>query len=323
MSRYLLLLLNILLSGMSWAQLGPTGGRDTSFSIAGSFTRELKYHPEIQLARPGLPANVRKTAAQTYTRTPEGRTLQLEVFQPTSRKLRPAILMIHGGGWRSGDRSHNYTLAGQLAARGYVAITADYRLSTEALYPAAVHDLKAALRWIRRNAESYAIDPRKIAVLGFSAGGQLAALIGTTNGNAAFDASGASDSSSVQAIIDLDGILAFIHPESGEGDDSKSTSAATYWFGYSKTEKPELWKQGSALTHVGAATPPTLFVNSSVARMHAGRDDFIAVLNQYGIYSEVHTFENAPHTFLFFEPWFTPTLAYIDGFLRRVFSSSN
>jgi hypothetical protein len=62
----------------------------------------------------------------------------------------------------------------------------------------------------------------------------------------------------VNAVIDLDGTLAFIHPESGEGDDSKKTSSATYWFGYSKTENPDLWKQAAPLTHVGNIARPSV-----------------------------------------------------------------
>ena len=108
------------------------------------------------------------------------------------------------------------------------------------------------------------------------------------------------------------------HPESGEGDDSKAISAVTRWFGHSKTERPDLWQDASALTHVDQTMPPTLFINSSVARMHAGRNDLIAKLNQRGTYSAVHTFPDAPHTFLFFNPWFTPTLTYIRDFLNRV-----
>ncbi|QJW91610.1 alpha/beta hydrolase [Spirosoma taeanense] len=304
------------------AQIGPTGGRDTSFTVRKSYLQEKKYHPDITLADSTRPMGVQVARNITYTTPIAGRNLLLDVYSPpaSSTRLFPAILMVHGGGWRSGDRSHNSTLSGQLAAKGYVAIPAEYRLSTEALYPAAVHDLKAAIRWMRANAARYHIDLERIAVLGFSAGGQLAALIGSTNQNPAFEGSGgnARFSSEVQAVIDIDGVLAFIHPESGEGDDSKSTSAATYWFGYSKSQKPELWQEASALSHIDRHTPPILFINSSVDRMHGGRDDLIKKLSAFGTYSEVHTFADAPHTFMFFNPWFTPTLTYIVDFLRRV-----
>ncbi len=197
----------------------------------------------------------------------------------------------------------------------------EYRLSTEALYPAAVHDLKAAIRWLRTHAKEYAIDTTRIAVLGFSAGGQLAALLGSTNFQEEFVEMDrqAGQSSAVHAVVDLDGILAFIHPESGEGDDSQHTSAATFWFGYSKTEKPELWHEASALTHANHHMPPILFINSGVSRMHAGRDDLIDRLNKSGVYSKVHTFPEAPHTFLFFDPWFAPTVGHITDFLNMVF----
>jgi pectinesterase len=161
-------------------------------------------------------------------------------------------------------------------------------------------------------------------VAGHSAGGELAAMMGATNGIAAFEGNGCDKniSSKVNAVIDMDGLLAFIHAESGEGDDSKRTSAATNWFGFSKTDNPELWKQGSPLTHIGPHTPPTLFINSNVARMHAGRDDYIKILNQFDIYSEIKFFD-APHSFVMFEPWFSPMLQTMDLFLKKVFKKQN
>ncbi|WP_420147901.1 alpha/beta hydrolase fold domain-containing protein [Spirosoma sp.] len=311
-----------LLTTLGWAQLGPTGGRDTSFTVRRSYEQEKKYHPDITIADSTLPAGVRAARNISYSSPTAYRKLLLDVYSPaaTSGKRLPAILMIHGGGWRSGDRSHNNTLAGHLAAKGFVAIPVEYRLSPEALYPAAVHDIKAAIRWMRANADTYGIDPKRIAVLGFSAGGQLAALIGSTNKNPTFEGKGgnATYPSDVQAIVDIDGVLAFIHPESAEGNDAKSISAGTYWFGYTKAEKPDLWQEASALNHIDKNTPPILFLNSSVGRMHAGRDDLIAKLKPFGTYSEVHTFDDAPHTFMFFNPWFTPTLTYIDDFLHKV-----
>jgi pectinesterase len=294
--------------------------RDTSFTTYSAYTKAKKQHPTISIARPAAPRGIRAQTNLTYC-TQGTHGLQLDVFypKPKRRVLRPAVLIIHGGGWRSGDRSQHVPLAQQLAGKGFVAVTAEYRLSTEAPYPAAVQDLKAALRWMRAHARTYAIDTTRLAVWGFSAGGQLAALIGTTNNNPLYEAGCyPNHSSSVQAIVDVDGILAFIHPESGEGDDRKNTSAATYWFGSPKTEHPELWEQASALTHVSAQTPPFLFINSGVDRMHAGRDDLRRQLTQYGIYSEVQQFPEAPHPFPLFNPWFAPTLQYTVDFLNKV-----
>jgi pectinesterase len=120
-------------------------------------------------------------------------------------------------------------------------------------------------------------------------------------------------------VVDIDGTLSFVHPDGGEGDDSKKISAGTYWFGYAKKENLKLWEAASPLSYVSAATPPTLFINSSVARMHAGREDYISILNTHHIYTEVHSFEEAPHSFCLFDPWFEPTVKYIDAFLKKVF----
>ncbi|GAA4386914.1 hypothetical protein GCM10023186_32040 [Hymenobacter koreensis] len=302
----------------------PAAPRDTSFTVHSALVKARKQFPEISVARPPKPDNVRSRLALTYCTLPTGRELKLDVFYPKARRKQrfPAVLIVHGGGWRSGDRLQHAPLAEQLAARGYVAVTAEYRLSTEAKYPAAVQDLKTAIRWLRANARRLPVDTARVAVWGFSAGGQLAALIGTTNGEKLFETPPyASHSSSVQAVVDADGILAFIHPESGEGDDRKATSAATHWFGSPKTESAELWQQASALSHISAHTPPFLFINSGVERMHAGRDDFRRQLEAFGIYSEVQHFPGAPHPFVFFNPWFTPTLEYTVNFLDRMFKA--
>jgi acetyl esterase/lipase len=308
MVKYVLLLFAIL--SVSYARSQDTGGLthkpDTSFTNYSAYINARKKFPDITLVKDSLLSNVEEVKGISYYKSGE-RSLQLDMFRPKMSRVRhlPAIIIIHGGGWRSGNRSQHHPLAQYLANQGYVCFTPSYRLSTEALFPAAVEDLNAALQWVKTNASKYRIDTGKIIVLGFSAGGQLAALIGNRQPG-------------VKAIVDIDGTLAFIHPESGEGDDSKSISAATRWFGYSKTEKPELWNQAGALSYAGPKSPPTLFINSSVERMHAGRTDYINILNKYNIYTEVHTFPNSPHTFSLFEPWFTPTVNYITGFLEKV-----
>ncbi len=324
MRRYLIALyfISFCFVVRSQSTTGITGKVDTSYSTYSAYINTRKTHPNIKIVPEFKSSSVAENRNITYCKIGE-RSLLLDAFYPKKKgkKVRPAILIIHGGGWRTGNRTQHYPLAQRLSALGYVCFTPEYRLSTEALYPAAVHDLKSALRWMRANAIQYNIDTTKIAVLGFSAGGELAAFLGTTGGNPRFEGEGChlDHSSIVQAIVDLDGTLSFVHPESKEGDDSRSTSAATYWFGYPKRENPALWKDASPLTHVGKTTPPTLFINSSVPWMHAGRDDYRTVLYQYGIYSEVQTFIDAPHSFPLFEPWFDRTVRFIDNFLQKVF----
>ncbi|MDX2047316.1 MAG: alpha/beta hydrolase, partial [Chitinophagaceae bacterium] len=277
-------------NSFSQSLAGITGKADTSYSLYNAFISTKKTHPDTRFVDELKPGSYASKKDVVYCAAGK-RKLLLDAFYPKTGNgaKRFAVIIIHGGGWRTGNRTLHYPLAQHLAGRGYVCFTPEYRLSTEALYPAAVYDIKAAIRWVRQHAEEFNIDTAKIAVAGHSAGGELAAYMGATNGKPEFEGSACNIQSpgNVNAVIDIDGILAFIHPESGEGDDSKRTSAATYWFGYSKTENPELWNQASPLTHVGLHTPPVLFLNSSVARMHAGREDFISVLNQYHIYSEV------------------------------------
>lgn len=308
-------------TGFSQSTKGITGKPDTSYSVYSAYRGTIKSNPEAKIVEELPSPSVIEEKNISYCRV-DDRKLMLDAFYPKQKtqKKRIAIILIHGGGWRSGNRTLHYPLAERLAALGYVCFTPEYRLSTEALYPAAVYDVKASIRWVRKNVAKYHIDSDKIVVGGHSAGGELAAMMGATNNLAAFEGDGCNKkvSSEVNAVIDMDGLLAFIHPESGEGDDSKSTSAATNWFGYSKTENPELWKEGSPLTHAGVHTPPTLFINSNAARMHAGREDYINILNGYNIYTEIKSFD-APHSFVLFDPWFEPTIKYIYEFLQKIF----
>jgi pectinesterase len=322
MKKYLLLLLlPYLITDVIYAQ--SSHKKDTSFTVYSAYAKNVKHYPQIKIIKPELLKNVKAAMNITYCNIGD-RALKVDVFYPAkkTKKKRPAVLLIHGGGWRSGDRSQQIPMAQHLADKGFVSIVAEYRLSTEAFYPSAIFDLKAAVRWIRANAKAYNIDTNKIAALGCSAGGQLAALLGTTNNNPEFEdkVCNLHYSSSVAAIVDIDGTLAFIHPESGEGNDKPGKpSAATLWLGKSAAEDPVLWEKVAPLNHVSSRTPPVLFLNSSVARMHAGRNDMIQKLDSLHIYSEVHTFEDAPHPFWLFHPWFDPMMQYILTFLDKIF----
>lgn len=310
-------------AGFAQSTTGLTGLKDTSYTTWSAYKSTVKTHPHIQIALPVSSATITENRDLVY-KAIDARKLRLDAFHPATKagEKRVAVIFIHGGGWRSGNKEQHHPVAQRLAALGYVCFTPEYRLSTEALYPAAIHDLKEAIQWVRAQATTFGIDTGKVVVAGFSAGGTLAALLGTTNGQKVFETfpNTLQTSSRANAIIDIDGTLSFVHPDSGEGDDRKKTSAATYWFGWSKKENETLWWQASPLTHVSAATPPTLFINSSVARMHAGRDDFTKVLRQFGIYYKVKTFEDAPHSFPLFHPWFEPTVRAMDTFLKKIFA---
>src|SRR5215204_5571647 len=303
---------------------GITNKPDTSYTTYSAYSSEKKKYPNIKIAGEFHSKSVKEKKNITYCKIGE-RNLLIDAFYPSAKQklVYAAVIIIHGGGWRSGNRSQHYPLAQRLANLGYACFTPEYRLSTEALFPAGVYDIKAAIRWVRKNAVQYNVDTSRIVAMGFSAGGELAAFMGTTGNMPLFEGTNCNTgiNSKVNAVVDMDGILSFVHPESGEGDDTKRISAATHWFGYSKAENFKLWEAASSLSYLNKNTPPTLFINSSVSRMHAGREDYIKVLNEHKIYSEVHTFEGAPHSFPLFHPWFEPTVKYIDDFLRKIFIS--
>lgn len=112
---------------------------------------------------------------------PDGQHLKLNIARPkTAKGPTPAIICIHGGGFRAGNREHHDRLCVELAERGYVAATVSYRLSPKYKFPAAVHDVKAAVRFLRAHAAEYGIDPKRIGTTGDSAGGHLALFLGLT-----------------------------------------------------------------------------------------------------------------------------------------------
>ena len=301
---------------------GITGKSDTSYTTYSAYIGTKKTHPDIKIVNQFILPTVAEKKDISYNAV-GSRNLKLDVFYPKKKYiiLKTAVIIIHGGGWRSGSRTQHYPLAQKLAELGYVCFTPEYRLSTEALFPAAIFDVKAVVRWVKKNAAKYNVDTARIVALGFSAGGEMASFLGTTGCMPLFEGTNGNTDlqSNVNAVVDIDGTLSFVHPDSREGDDSKKISAATNWFGYTKKDNIKLWEAASPLSYVGSNTPPVLFINSAVPSMHAGREDYIKVLNEYNIYSEVHTFEGAPHSFCLFDPWFKPTVKYIDDFLKKVF----
>lgn len=321
-SRLSSFLIIFLIPAISWGQVSFL--RDTSFTVYSAWNKVIKDFPQAKIVKPIITTDVLCMPNQVY-RVRENRMLHMDVFRPAGKELlkRPAVLMVHGGGWRSGDKSHLVPMAQYLAMNNYVAATVEHRLSVEAIFPAAIYDIKEAVRFLKHNARLYGIDTTRIAVLGCSSGATLASFVASTNDISMFDDPESvytQHSSKVQALINIDGILDFTHPaESGKDLDPNKPSAAAMFLGATFRQKPELWQEASPINYVDQKTPPTLFVNSSIPRFHAGRDSFIHVLNQHGTYSEIHTINNTPHPFWLFFPWFDEAATYVVSFLNRVF----
>ncbi|MFC4688007.1 alpha/beta hydrolase [Epilithonimonas pallida] len=268
------------------------------YTVEATFEKLKKKYSFIQPLNLEFPKNIKVKNDLKY-KTRNGKSLLADIYFPeNSSQKDPAIILVHGGGWISGSKENEKFLAQELASKGYIAMAINYSLSDFAKYPAAVEDIQDALKFLKKYHKKFGLNKKKIAIGGNSAGAQLATLVGVKN--------------KVQAIVNIDGIVSFIHPESEEG------TYAAYWFGATKAQNFELWKEASPLEYVGKNTPPTLFVNSSQPRFHAGRDDMIKKLKQYNIPTESHEIKESPHSFWLVQPWFGETLGYIVDFLDKV-----
>lgn len=139
---------------------------------------------------PPLPEGLIHDANIEYSNV--GGSLEMDIVRPRAgaAERRPAVVLIHGGGFRAGTRESYLPMAARLAQRGYVAATVTYRLAPRNQFPAAVHDVKAAVRFLRANASKYGIDAERIGAMGGSAGGHLALFLGLTAGVAEFEGPG-------------------------------------------------------------------------------------------------------------------------------------
>lgn len=317
-------LLLIFLPVAALAQIAEPGfPRDTSFTVWSTAQKIRKDFPGAVPVKEFGNLNISGEKDVVYFRL-ENRPLHADLFypQPIAGRKIPAVILIHGGGWASGSKSHLVPLAQKLAANGFFAATVEHRLSPEAKYPAAVVDLKTFVKWLKINAAKYSIDTMKIAALGCSSGATLATLLGTTGGVPQFRSHlpGVKVSDKVQAIVNIDGIVDFSDPaESGKDNDPSKPSAGARWFGCTYRQNPEIWMEASPLTWVNEYTPPTLFINSSIDRFHAGRDSFTAVLHRNHIFYEIHTLPDTPHPFWLFYPWFDETWPLVISFLNKIF----
>ena len=258
-----------------------------------------------EVERPTLPRGVIAYTDLVYQRDGDRRA-RLDIYTPAgARPVRgwPAVLAIHGGGWRGGSKRDYGQMAAALVEHGYVVVAVDYRLSRPGApsWPANCDDLRAAVRWLRGHAAGYGVDPDRIAVMGASAGGHLAALLATcpegpsssSMPHPAIPASAAKPpaiSARVQAVIDFYGpsdlpALAAESPPAGR-------SLALH-LGGGPDEVPDRYEAASPARHVTRDTPPMLLIH--------GAHDWLVPLDQSRRLSAALAAEGVPHRLIVVE----------------------
>ena len=291
----------------------------TPFTVETAERGIVKNYPFIRRLSSTVPPDVTARRGLVYARYGE-REMLLDLFRPKKKgPPRPAVILVHGGAWISGHYTMENPFAIALAQRGYVALTVQYRLSNEAKYPAQIHDLKAAVRWLRANAAQLGVDKKRVAAAGASAGGHLVALLGATNGLKNFEGEGGNPNanSTVQAVVDIDGTATFIDPGNIAKEIKGPYDTNTRLTGYTYAQNPDIWREASPITHVQAQSAPTLFLNSSSYRPFQQREEMSEKLQKLGIASEIVVIPDTPHPFWLFQPWFTPTLNHLEQFLQK------
>jgi acetyl esterase/lipase len=269
-----------------------------------------------------LVASLEAKAGLTYARYGE-RELQLDLYRPKERgKALPAILCIHGGGWYKGDRSAMTNLAMALAARGFVTTSISYRLSGEAKFPAAIEDAKAAVRWLRANAETHGIDPAKIGVTGLSAGGHLAALLATSGGVASLEGNGGypDPSSTVQACVAMGAQSDLLSDRIGELSARPDDPFYRTFLGGPQSEKRDLYALASPRHHLDRNDPPLLFMTGALDDPSTHADEARADLERLGVTTGLVVIPDAPHAFLGRQDAFDACVAASVAFFEKAFA---
>lgn len=205
--------------------------------------------------------------------------LKLDLARPEGNGPFPAIIFIHGGGWYQGDRYAYRKQIEEAARRGYVAVTISYRLmqfdeehrettTASPIFPAQVHDAKAAVRWLRAHAKEYRVDPNRIGVTGESAGGHLSLLVGLSDPSHDLEGTGgnAGQPSRVQAVVNIFGPT--------EMTSCYETSSVAWilrlFLGGAPEDMPERYRTASPITYISPDDPPVL-------TLHGDRDTLVPV----------------------------------------------
>ncbi len=223
----------------------------------------------------------------TYSKVGDHELL-LDAFVPTKDGTYPAVLVVHGGGWRMGDRKQLRGYARSLTRLGCVCFAIDYRLAPKHKFPAQIEDCRAAVRWIREHAGEYNVNANKLGAIGYSAGGHLVSLLATT-GEAPSEANGNVDTR-VQAVAAGGAPTEFRYlPDKGEW--------AKYWMGGTLETVPNKFRDASPTAFVDKDDAPVFFFNGTADKLVPiiWSQALHGALKKTGVRTELHTIQDAGH----------------------------
>lgn len=281
----------------------------------------VEEHLQSGATRPStaLPQTVSAAFDVVYAQYGD-RKLLLDLFSPKNEASnRPAIVVVHGGGWVNGDKTKFRALAIELAKRGYVTAAIEYRLAGEALFPAGIHDCNAAVRYLRAHAKQYRIDPERIGAVGGSAGGHLVGLMASGWENKYLQGTGGwqDHSSRLRAAIVMAGPMEMTTGSVAERSLSHpQQSFSNQWLGKSVTEAPDLYAQADANLQISAKSSPILFMvgeHDHPPRNQPSRDR----LTEYGVWTGLKVYADGKHGCWNQLPWFTEMVTDMDSFFQE------
>lgn len=219
------------------------------------------------------------------------RELPLDLYQPMADEPTPLVIWIHGGGWKNGSKN-GAGPALALLDRGYAVASVEYRLSGEAIFPAAIEDCKAAVSFLRLHAKKFNLDPDRFGVWGSSAGGHLVALLGTTNDATEFDTHGVTRKASakVQAVCNWFGPTDFLRMNDFPGriDHDAADSPESRFIGGLIQQNKDKTKRANPITYVSPSDPPFLHLH--------GESDQLVPFNQSELLHAALTDAGVPST---------------------------
>lgn len=245
-----------------------------------------------------------------------GRDLKLDLYAPKGEGPFPGVIVVHGGGWTGGNKEAFRSMAQQLAAKGFVTATIDYRLATEAKFPGAVEDCKAAVRWMRANAKKYRIDPKRIGGVGGSAGGHLVGMLAGTGKSRKFEGDGGNEkeSSALQACVMMG---AGVDQATRAAETKKLIESQLVFFGGPYEEKKDVYVAASPITHLSKDTPPTLLIEGEFDTPGERYIEFRKKLDELKVPNRLIIIQGGKHGCWGSNPWFTPFVEEISGYLHE------